>query len=91
MLILALFKVSSGSCRHRIIKGIAPAANIELANSTSCLAMADKAWQDASLTDGSYSSKNVTKLSKAPESITLLANVKLCLAMDLSTNAAAFF
>lgn len=88
---LALFNVSSGSCRHRIINGIAPAANIELANSTSCLAMADKAWQDASLTDGSYSSKNVTKLSNAPESITLLAKVKLCLAMDLSTNAAAFF
>jgi hypothetical protein len=50
-----------------------------------CLAIQAKAHAAASLTDGSNSSKQFTKASRAPELTTALAKTGLCLATDLST------
>jgi len=55
-----------------------------------CLAIYDNAHADASFTLGSNSSKQTTKLSKAPLSTTAYANYAECLATALNTNAAAF-
>lgn len=55
-----------------------------------CLAIHANAQAAASLTDGSNSSKQLTKASKAPELTTALARTGECLATDLRTYAAAF-
>ena len=52
--------------------------------------MQAKAQAAASLTDGSNSSKQFTKASKAPEFTTALAKCGECFATDLRTYAAAF-
>lgn len=55
-----------------------------------CLAMHARAHAAASLTDGSNSSKQLTRASRAPEFTTALAKCGECLATDLRTYAAAF-
>ena len=55
-----------------------------------CLEIYDKAQAAASLTEGSNSSRQTTRASKAAESTTALARVYECLATALKTKAAAF-
>ena len=54
------------------------------------LAMYASAYAAASFTDGSNSSRQMTRASRAPESTTACANVAECLATALNTKAAAF-
>ena len=56
-----------------------------------CLAMQARAHAAASFTDGSNSSKQFTKASRAPELTTAFAKWGECLATDLKTYAAAFW
>lgn len=52
--------------------------------------MQAKAYAAPSFTFGSNSSRQVTKASKAPASITHCAKCSECFATDFNTNAAAF-
>jgi len=75
---------------HSTNNGTAPTSTTAYASLSVCLAIYDKAQAAASLTLGSNSSRQTTRLSNAPLSTTAYANYAECLATALNTNAAAF-